>query len=220
MRLSAPTVFASLTFAALLAGAPALRAADSGNAYPPTGSGAEAKPSAQAPESKAEEPAPQTPEQARADIYSRLAASKDADETAGLITLLLHAYAQSGSDTCDLLLHRARQAISAEAFPDALKILDSTIALLPDWAEGWNARATARYLADDYSGSMADIAQTLKREPRHLGALMGMAAILESRGKKEDALKVYERALAIAPHWHNAEEARDRLKSALAGEEL
>ncbi len=48
---------------------------------------------------------------------------------------------------------------------------------------------------------MADIAQTLKREPNHLGALMGMAAILEARGKKEDALKVYERALAIAPHW-------------------
>ena len=101
--------------------------------------------------------------------------------------------------------------------PDALKILDATIALLPDWAEGWNARATARYLDDDYNGSMADIAQTLKREPQHLGALMGMAAILEARGKKEDALKVYERALAIAPHWRNAQEAADKLKAALAG---
>ena len=115
---------------------------------------------------------------------------------------------------------RARQAIGAEEYPDALKILDPTIALLPDWAEGWNARATARYLDDDYDGSMADIAQTLKREPRHLGALMGMAAILEARGKKEDALKVYERALAIAPHWRNAQEAADKLKAALAGEEL
>ena len=67
---------------------------------------------------------------------------------------------------------------------------------------------------------MADIAQTLKREPRHLGALMGMAAILEARGKKEDAIKVYDRVLAIAPHWRNAQEATDRLKAALAGEEL
>ena len=120
----------------------------------------------------------------------------------------------------DLLLRRARQAISAEEYPDALKILDATIALLPDWAEGWNARATARYLDEDYDGSMADIAQTLKREPRHLGALMGMATILEARGKTEDALKVYQRALAIAPHWRNAEEAADRLKASLAGEEL
>ena len=201
----------SLTIAVLLAGAPAF-AEDSPSAP-------EAKPEAQAPQTKPDEP-PQTPAEARADLYARLAGAKDADETAGIITLLLRAYAESGSDTGDLLLRRARQAIGAEEYPDAMKILDATIALLPDWAEGWNARATARYLDDDYDGSMADIAQTLKREPRHLGALMGMAAILEARGKTEDALKVYQRALVIAPHWRNAQEAVDRLKAALAGDEL
>jgi tetratricopeptide (TPR) repeat protein len=212
MRLRAQSLYCSLAIAAALAGAPAL--ADDAPAAP------QAKPEAQAPQAKPDEPPPQTPAEARADLYARLAAAKDADETAGIITLLLHAYSESGSDTGDLLLRRARQAIGAEEYPDALKILDATIALLPDWAEGWNARATARYLDDDYDGSMADIAQTLKREPRHLGALMGMAAILEARGKTEDALKVYERALAIAPHWRNAKEAADRLKAALAGDEL
>ena len=211
MRFRARSLFISPAIAVLLAGTAAL--ADDAPAAP------EAKPEAQAPQTKPDDP-PQTPAEARADLYARLAASKDADETAGLITLLLHSYAVSGSDTCDLLLQRARQAISAEEYKDAVNILDATIALLPDWAEGWNARATARYLDDDYDGSMADIAQTLKREPRHLGALMGMATILEARGKTEDALKVYERALAIAPHWHNAEEAVGRLKAALAGEEL
>jgi tetratricopeptide (TPR) repeat protein len=212
MRLCAQSLFISLAVAVLLAGAPAL--ADDAQIAP------QANPEAQAPQTKPDDPPAQTPAEARADLYARLAASKDADETAGLITLLLHTYAVSGSDTGDLLLRRARQAISAEEYPDAVKILDATIELLPDWAEGWNARATARYLDEDYDGSMADIAQTLKREPRHLGALMGMATILEARGKTEDALKVYERALAIAPHWRNAEEAADRLKAALAGEEL
>jgi len=212
MRLRAQFLFISLAIAALMAGAPAF--ADDAQVAP------QANPEAQAPETKPDDPPPQTPAEARADLYARLAAAKDADETAGIITLLLRAYAESGSDTADLLLRRARQAIGAEEYPDALKILDATIALQPDWAEGWNARATARYLDDDYDGSMADIAQTLKREPRHLGALMGMAAILEARGKTEDALKVYERALAIAPHWRNAQEAADRLKAALAGEEL
>jgi tetratricopeptide (TPR) repeat protein len=212
MRLRARFLFISPAIAVLLAGAPAF--ADDAPVAP------QASPEAQAPQAKPDEPPPQTPAEARAGLYARLAASKDADETAGIITLLLHSYAESGSDTGDLLLHRARQAIGAQEYPDALKILDATIALLPDWAEGWNARATARYLDDDYNGSMADIAQTLKREPRHLGALMGMAAILEARGKKEDALKVYERALAIAPHWRNAQEAADRLKASLAGDEL
>ena len=218
MRLRAHSLFASLAIAAFLAAAPGL--ADDAPLAPQGKPQDLAKPDGQAPQAKPDEPPPQTPAEARADLYARLAAAKDADETAGIITLLLHAYAESGSDTGDLLLRRARQAIGAEEYPDALKILDATIALLPDWAEGWNARATAHYLDDDYDSSMADIAQTLKREPRHLGALMGMAAILEARGKTEDALKVYERALAIAPHWRNAQEAADRIKAALAGEEL
>ena len=218
MRFRARSLFISLTIAALLAGAPAFAGDEPAASEAKPGDAA--GPQSEAPKDKPDEQAPKTPEQARADLYARLAVAKDADETAGIITLLLHAYAESGSDTGDLLLQRARKAISAEEYPDALKILDATIALLPDWAEGWNARATARYLDDDYNGSMADIAQTLKREPQHLGALMGMAAILEARGKKEDALKVYERVLAIAPHWRNAQEAADKLKAALAGEEL
>ena len=212
MRRTARSLFASLAIAAILAGAP-VWAADPSTAP-------EATPDGPAPQAKQDEAAPKTPAEQRAELYARLAASKDADETAGIITLLLHSYSESGSDTGDLLLQHARRAIGVEQYDDALKILDQTIALLPDWAEGWNARATARYLDDDYNGSMADIAQTLKREPNHLGALMGMAAILEARGKREDALKVYERALAIAPHWRNAQEAADKLKAALAGSEL
>ena len=219
MRHPARFLFASLAIVAILAG-PSAWAAEPSTAP-------EAQPDAQAPQAqpdapqaKQDEPPPKTPAEERADLYARLADSKDADETAGIITRLLHSYSESGSDTADLLLRRARQAIGIEQYSDALKILDATITLLPDWAEGWNARATARYLDDDYDGSMADIAETLKREPKHLGALMGMATILEARGKREEALKVYERALAIAPHWRNAEEAADKLKAALAGEEL
>lgn len=220
MRRSTLSVFASLAVAVLLAGGPIRAAELPAPQDKPDSLAAPDKPDAQAPQAKKDEPPPKTPAEERADLYARLAASKDADETSGIITRLLHLYSESGSDTADLLLRRARQAIGVENYDDALKILDATIAFLPDWAEGWNARATARYLDDDYNGSMADIAQTLKREPRHIGALMGMGAILEAREKREDALKVYERVLEIAPHWRNAQEATDKLKAALAGEEL
>jgi tetratricopeptide (TPR) repeat protein len=221
MRHSAKSSIVGLALAVLLAGGP-IGAAELSPAPQdkPDSQGAPDKPDAQAPQAKKDEPPPKTPAEERADLYARLAASKDADETSGIITQLLHLYSESGSDTADLLLRRARQAIGVENYSDALKILDSTIAFMPDWAEGWNARATARYLDDDYNGSMADIAQTLKREPRHIGALMGMGMILEAREKREDALKVYERVLEIAPHWKNAEEAADKLKAALAGSEL
>jgi tetratricopeptide (TPR) repeat protein len=221
MRHRARALFASLAITAFLAGASAW--ADDPPAAPETTPDAQApqvKPDGPAPQAKKDEPPEKTPAEERADLYTRLAAAKDADETSGIITRLLHNYSESGSDTADLLLRRARQAIGVENYSDALKILDATIALDPDWAEGWNARATARYLDDDYKGSMADIAQTLKREPKHLGALMGMGMILEAREKREEALKVYERVLEIAPHWRNAQEAADKLKAALAGSEL
>jgi len=220
MRFRATSLFARIAiFAAVSATAPAWP--DQPPTAPqakPEGPAPQAK--TEAPQAKQEQPAQQTPAELRADLYARLAAAKDSDETAGLIGLLMHAYSQSGSDTGDLLLQRARRAIGEEEYSDALKILDATIALLPDWAEGWNARATARYLQDDYDASMADIAQTLKREPRHLGALMGMATILEARGKREQALQIYERVQAVAPHWRNVEEPIERLKAALAGQEL
>lgn len=163
---------------------------------------------------------PPSPSEMRAEIYARLAASKDEDETEGLVGLLVTAYAQSGSNTGDLLLQRAHKAVEAKEYKAAGAILDSTIFLLPDWAEAWNARATLRYLDGDFDGSMADIAETLKREPRHLGALLGMANILQSRDKDDEALKVYERVLAIAPHWKSAEEAADKLKAEIAGQNL
>ena len=217
MRHRARALFASLAIAAFLAGASAW--ADDAPIAPEAPPDSQAKPDGPAPQAKKDAPE-KTPAEERADLYTRLAAAKDADETSGIITRLLHNYSESGSDTADLLLRRARQAIGVENYSDALKILDATIALEPDWAEGWNARATARYLDDDYKGSMADIAQTLKREPKHLGALMGMGMILEAREKREDALKIYERVLEIAPHWRNAQEAADKLKAALAGSEL
>jgi len=203
MKPRATCLFVTLTVAALSAGA-----------------GARAVEEAPPEKPQAEARAPQTPAEMRAEIYARLAASKDSDETEGLVGLLLASYAQSGSDTCDLLISRAHKAMETKDFDDAERILNATIALRPEWAEGWNARATLRYLDDDYDGSMADVAETLKREPRHLGALLGMASILESRDKKDAALKIYQRVLAIAPHWKSAEEAADKLKAEIAGQDL
>jgi Tfp pilus assembly protein PilF len=171
-------------------------------------------------EPQAESAAPRTAADLREELYKRLAASADAEETEGLIGLLLASYARTGSDTGDLLLERAHKAIAEQDYDAAGGILDAAVAFMPERAEAWNARATLRYLDDDYDGSMADIAETLKREPRHLGALMGMASILESRDKKKEALEVYQRALTIAPHWKTVEDKADKLKAEIAGQEL
>ena len=149
-------------------------------------------------------------------IYARLAVSADEDETEGLVGLFRR-LCQSGSERATCCLS-ARTRRSPPQDDDAAEILDAASSSCPK-AEAWNARATLRFLDDDYDGSMADIAETLKREPRHFGALIGMASILESRDKKGSAQSLRARA-RIAPHWKTAEEAAAKLKAEVAGQEL
>jgi tetratricopeptide (TPR) repeat protein len=179
---------------------------------PAPAAGPEAKTPAEA---KAKTPAEET-----AELFGRLARTQDSDEAAGTVSAISRLWLESGSDTSDLLMSRALQALESKSYPLALELLDAIVESQPDWAEAWNKRATVRYFAGDSKGSMADIAETLKREPRHLGALAGMGAILEEAGQREEALRVYQRGLDIAPNYKPMKDAVERLKAALAGQTL
>ena len=90
-------------------------------------------------------------------------------------------------------MHAGRNGPAGEIFNHIVRIA-------PDYAEGWNRRATVRYLMGDYKGSLADIGETLKREPRHFGALSGRGLVMVKLGRDRDALKSFEAAIAINPH--------------------
>lgn len=83
--------------------------------------------------------------------------------------------------------------------PGALAILDKMVVDHPDFAEGWNQRATVRYLLRDFEGSLADIDKVLEHEPRHFGALTGRALIYLDQGKRALALKDMAAALEVHP---------------------
>lgn len=86
-------------------------------------------------------------------------------------------------------------------FPAALDAFNAVIEQDPDFAEGWNRRATLRYLMGDYEGSIADIDETLIREPRHFGALAGLGLVNMQLGEEEQALDAFERALVVHPQF-------------------
>jgi tetratricopeptide (TPR) repeat protein len=161
-----------------------------------------------------------SPRETLDDLFTRLAAAKDADEAAGIVSAIDRFNLQSGSATSDLLMSRAVATMESGDYTVCLSLLDAIVVLQPDWAEGWNKRATARYLSGDERGAMADIAATLARDPRHLGALAGMGMILEDSGQRDQALRAYQRALALAPQWSPVSEAVERVKAALAGQPL
>lgn len=81
----------------------------------------------------------------------------------------------------------------------AVALLDQLVIDYPDYAEGWNQRATMHFLLGNYDQSLDDIAKTLQFEPRHFGALAGRALIYLERGQRDRALAAITEALAIHP---------------------
>lgn len=150
-------------------------------------------------------------------LFDTLRRTRDpaqAEETADQIRAL---WRQSGSPTVDLLLQWASEAIMAKRTAAALDFLDQATLLKPDFAEGFNMRATYHYANGDRRKSMADINRVLALEPRHFGALAGMAAILAESGKDALALKAWERFLAVYPANRDAQEQVQSLSEKLAG---
>jgi tetratricopeptide (TPR) repeat protein len=125
---------------------------------------------------------------------------------------------KSGSASVDLMMMWSQHAMEQKKYDVALDLLDEVIVLSPNYAEGWNRRATLHFMMSNYSKSMSDIDHTLSLEPRHFGALSGMAQILKSSGKKELALRAYQQVLEIYPMMRSAQNEVATLSEELAGE--
>lgn len=181
------------------------------------------RPGAVAPSDKDDNPAaaPSAPSRSPAAtldrLFERLAAAKDAEEAKGIANLIQRRWARSGSDTADLLMTRAQTAMRGKQLELAIELLDRVISLQPDWAEGWNQRANALFIAGDPIRSMLDIGEALKREPRHYGAMMGLGTILRQQGDDKRAMVAYRRALEVYPQMEAIKSAVDSLKIEVDG---
>lgn len=123
----------------------------------------------------------------------------------------------SDSRSVDLLTTWARQAAGGKRYGQALDLLDQVVVMRPGYAEGFNQRATLHFMMKNFGKSIVDIERTLALEPRHFGALAGLANILEQMGEKERALEAWYRALAVYPAMRNAQDAVLRLEEELQG---
>jgi tetratricopeptide (TPR) repeat protein len=142
------------------------------------------------------------------------------DEAGRIETEIWIEWSKSGSPALDLLLQRGRDALEIGDTVQAVEHFTAIIDQAPDFAEGWNARATAYYQAGEFGPSVADIARVLQLNPRHFGALSGLGTILEASGKPARALQVYKAALEIHPHLQGVVEAVERLETQEQGAEL
>lgn len=153
-------------------------------------------------------------------LFDKLASAKSAEDAKRFEHTIDELWGRSGSDTADLLTLRAEELVAGEDQEGALKLLDAALQAKPDYAEGWNKRATLYFLRGDYVSAMSAIRETLRYEPRHYGAWAGLGRILEQTGDNRKALDAYRRALAIHPHLDGLKDEVDKLATKLRGEEL
>ncbi|HEU6441954.1 MAG TPA: hypothetical protein VFF38_06310 [Microvirga sp.] len=107
-------------------------------------------------------------------------------------------------------LAAAVEAIASGELRKARPLLDHLVAEHPDWAEAWNKRATLAYIEKRDADSLLDIAQTLRLEPRHFGAISGFGNVCLRHGRLNEARAAFQIALVINPHM---EELRDILEN-------
>ncbi len=104
----------------------------------------------------------------------------------------------------------AVEALSSGALKKARPLLDHLVAKHPDWPEAWNKRATLASIEKRDADSLLDIAQTLRLEPRHFGAIAGFGNICLRHGHLNEARAAFQIALSINPHM---EDLRDMLEN-------
>ena len=122
----------------------------------------------------------------------------------------------SGDAAVDELMLQAAELVRAGQLAKAEEIYSSVIDTLPSFSEGWNRRATVRFYQRDFEGSLADIEQTLRLEPRHFGAIWGLGMILGSQEEYLRAIMAFERLLEIKPNASDAPRRIEQLKQELA----
>ncbi len=149
------------------------------------------------------------------DLFAQLRVATAPAEIEALQNGIWQLWLTTGDAALDKQLEAGMRALQAADFTRAIGVFDELIAAAPHLAEGWNKRATAYYQRGDYRASLADIAETLRLEPRHFGALWGQAAILRQLADPRRALRTLKQLEAVCPHLPGLREQQLALREQL-----
>lgn len=152
-------------------------------------------------------------------LHEGLLGADEAD-AAQITGRIYEIWSQSGSEAMDLLLERGRDALTEGDNKLAIEHFTALVDHAPDFAEGYNGRATAYFQAGRYGLSLEDIRRTLQLNPRHFGAMSGLALILEDIDRPEDALAAWRQVEQINPNQEGLADALVRLERRVEGRKL
>jgi len=125
-------------------------------------------------------------------------------------------WSRSGDKAVDALMARGVDQMESGEYAAAIATFGEVIRRKPDFAEGWNKRATVRYLAGDMQSSIADCGEALKRNPGHFGALSGLGQIYLQLEDYESSLEWFRKALEVNPNMTGVESSIKAIETRLS----
>jgi tetratricopeptide (TPR) repeat protein len=153
-------------------------------------------------------------------LFASLEGAADVAQAHSIEQQIWLIWIRHGNPKIDALMQVGSQLMVPGEYQRSLAAFNQIIAEAPDFAEGWNKRATVLYLLGDFEGSVRDIERTLALEIRHFGALAGLGLIYRAIEKPESALEIFEKILKISPQSLGARLHIKQLRKALSGEKL
>ena len=153
-------------------------------------------------------------------LFDRLEAAPSAEAAAETEQAIWAIWHLSGTEEIDRVMAVGLHAMARRDFARALTAFETIVERAPDFAEGWNKRATLYYLMGRFEDSKADIERTLALEPRHFGALSGLGLVHLALDEEDSALAAFDRALEIHPNMAGADTHIRALRDKLRGRRI
>ena len=151
------------------------------------------------------------------DVAVLVRALRDPDEVVRALaeSSLWEVWSRSGDPEVDNLFQIGLEQMNQRDAQGAIETFSEIIRRKPEFAEGWNKRATLYYLIGEYATSLADCEEVMRRNPVHFGALSGFGLIYLQLGQPEKALDYFQRALKVNPNLRQVEATVEQLRREL-----
>ena len=146
-------------------------------------------------------------------LFKKLNETENQDEIRDLISDIWNIWYEVDDPKVIEYFEKGIQAMNIRNYPLAIRFFNNLIEEDPNFAEGWNKRATVHFMMGNFDESMQDIIKTLELEPRHFGALDGMGLIFIHQGQFQQAIDVYDKMLEIFPFSVKTMDKKERIQS-------
>lgn len=150
-------------------------------------------------------------------LFRRLQSTSDAAEARVVEQRIWRVWLEADDASVNRLMQQGIVAMRDQRYATALQAFDRMVEQAPEFAEGWNKRATVHFLMGNWQASVRDIQQTLALEPRHFGALFGLGLIYDALEQPEAALRSFEATLALNPHSESTRQMVEELQRQVRG---